>query len=99
MLHHISAKCRMRESPRVEAGAAQLDPHVLAVAAAQVVAPAPELLRESVDLVLVVAEHLRHLARRHAVAVGDDVRGHGGAAHAVAAVDVLDDLLALVAGR
>ena len=44
------------------------------------------------------AQHLAHLARGRAPAVGDDVGGHGGAALAVAPVEVLDDALALLAG-
>jgi hypothetical protein len=83
----------------IEASALELGVHVLVVAAVGVVGPAPELLRERVDLVLGVAQDLRHLARRHAVAVGDHVGGHGGAARAVARVQVLDDLLALIARR
>ena len=51
-----------------------------------------------VDLLGRVAERLADLARGRAVAVGDDVRGHRRAARAVPLVDVLDDLLALVAG-
>ena len=44
-------------------------------------------------------EHLAHLAHGAARAVGDDVGGHRRAALAVASVDVLDHLLALVAAR
>ncbi len=43
------------------------------------------------------AERLAHFARSHAVAVSDDVGGHGGAALAVTLVDMLDDFFALVA--
>ena len=43
------------------------------------------------------SESLAHFARGHAVAIGDDVGGHGGAALAVSLVDVLDDFFALVA--
>ena len=43
------------------------------------------------------AQGLAHFARGHAVAIGDDVGGHGGAAFAIALVDVLDDFFALVA--
>ncbi len=60
--------------------------------------PARELLREPVHLFGGVAERLPHLARRHPVAVRDDVRRHPRAARAIFLVDVLDDFLALVAG-
>ncbi len=53
--------------------------------------------RELIDLLGRKAEHLADLAHRAARAIGDDVRGHRGAAFAVAPIDVLDDLLALVA--
>ena len=59
--------------------------------------PAPKMLGEPVDLLGREAERLADLARRGAVAVGDDVGGHGGAVRAVLLVDVLDDALALVA--
>ena len=45
------------------------------------------------------AQHLADLAHGAARAVGDHVGGHRGAAFSVAAIDVLDDLLALVAAR
>ena len=44
-------------------------------------------------------EHLADLARGAAVAVGDDVRGHGRPRRPVALVDVLDDPLAAVPAR
>ena len=53
--------------------------------------------RELVDLLGRKAEHLADLAHGAARAIGDDIRGHRGAAFAVAPIDVLDDLLALVA--
>ncbi len=56
-------------------------------------------LGEPVDLRKREAEHLADLAHGAARAVGDDVGGHRRAALAVALVDVLDDLLALVAAR
>src|ERR1700676_3714441 len=43
------------------------------------------------------AQHLADLAHGAARAVGDHIGGHRGAALPVAAVDVLDDLLALIA--
>ena len=43
------------------------------------------------------SERLAHFARGHAIAIGDDVGGHGGAALAVSLVDILDDFFALVA--
>ena len=61
--------------------------------------PASELLGERVDLLRRVAEGLGGLARRGAVAVGDDVGRHAGAVGAVLLVDVLDDFFALVPRR
>src|SRR6202011_4621086 len=43
------------------------------------------------------AQGLAHFAGSHAVAIGDDVGGHGGTALAVSLVDVLNDFFALVA--
>ncbi len=43
------------------------------------------------------AQRLAHFSRGHAVAVGDDVGGHGGAELAVTLVDVLDNFFAFVA--
>ena len=60
---------------------------------------APHVLGEAVDLVLGDAEHLADLARGAAVAVGDDVRGHGRPRRPVALVDVLDDALPAVPAR
>jgi hypothetical protein len=40
---------------------------------------------------------LLHFAPRHAVAIGDDVGGHGGAAFAIAFVQILNDAFALIA--
>ena len=50
-----------------------------------------------VECLHVEAEDLADFARGEAAAVGDDVGGHGGAALAVALVDVLDDAFALFA--
>jgi hypothetical protein len=58
-----------------------------------------EQLREPIDLVEPEAERLPDLADGATRAVADDGRRHGGAARAVATIDVLDDLLATVAGR
>jgi len=41
-------------------------------------------------------ERLAHFARGHAVAIGDDVGGHGRAALAIFLVEILDDFFALV---
>ena len=54
---------------------------------------------QTVDLLYRDAEHLAYLPGGAAVAVGDDVRGHGGALGPVAFVDVLDHPLAAVAAR
>src|SRR5450631_130299 len=43
------------------------------------------------------AQRFAHFARGHAVAIGDDVGGHGGAALAISLVNILDDFFALVA--
>src|SRR5947208_8643807 len=43
------------------------------------------------------SQRLAHFAVGHAIAIGDDVGGHGGAAFAVSLVDVLNDFFALVA--
>ena len=43
------------------------------------------------------AQDLAHFPPRHAIAVGNDVGGHGGAAFAIAFVQILNDALALVA--
>src|SRR5215471_13998929 len=45
------------------------------------------------------SQRLAHLAHSHAVAISDDVRGHGGAALAMALVDILNDFFALIAAR
>ena len=60
---------------------------------------AMEQAREPVQHVVRQAEHLAHLPHRVPALEGDDVRGHGRAPPAVAAVDLLDDLLAAVAAR
>src|SRR5208283_2053856 len=53
--------------------------------------------RELVDLFGWKAEHLADLTHRAPRTIGDDVRRHRGAALAIAPIDILDDLLALVA--
>ena len=57
-----------------------------------------DALREASDRLGIHSEHLAHLAHGHLDPVGDHVRGHRGAHPAVFVEDVLDDLLALVAG-
>src|SRR5436305_4182693 len=42
------------------------------------------------------SQRLAHFAGGHAIAIGDDVGGHGGAALAISLVDVLNDFLPLV---
>ena len=42
------------------------------------------------------SQRLSHFPCCHAVAIGDDVRGHGSAALAITPVDVLNDLLAFI---
>ena len=82
----------------VEAGGTQLLAQVLVVAAAGVVAPAAELLRQAVHLVRGEPQGLGGLPGGALVPVGDDVGGHRRAVVAVAAVDVLDHLLPGLAG-
>jgi hypothetical protein len=53
---------------------------------------------EARELIFIEAEGLADFARGGAAAIADDVGGHGCAEFAVALVDVLDDLLALIAG-
>src|ERR1035438_5466882 len=53
---------------------------------------------EAGELFFIEAQGLADLASCRAAAIGDDVGGHGGAEGAVAFVDVLDHLLAMVAG-
>ena len=43
------------------------------------------------------SQRLAHFARGHAIAIGDDVGGHGGAAFAITLVNILNDFFALVA--
>src|SRR5262249_48639402 len=74
------------------------EPGLERVVRVHVLEPAHEA-REAVDLLGGKAEDLADLAGGAAVAVGDDVRGHGRAPRAVALVDVLDHALAAVAPR
>ena len=50
------------------------------------------------ELIFVEAEGLADFARGGAASVADDVGGHGGAEFAVVLIDVLNDLLAVIAG-
>ena len=59
--------------------------------------PVADKARETRELLFFEAERLAHFARRRAAAIGDDVGGHGRAQRAVALVDVLDDLFAMIA--
>ncbi len=61
--------------------------------------PAGQVLGDARELLLGEAERAAGVAHRHARAIGDHVRGHGGAARAVLGVDVLDHLLAAIARR
>ena len=81
----------------VEAGLSELCGQRFGVATTDVVAPGAELSGELVDLIVGITQGLGNLANRGAIAIGDDVGGHCGAVRAVAPIDVLDDLLALVA--
>src|SRR5207247_3341577 len=63
------------------------------------VAMCAQQLGEAVHLLEREAERLARLAHGAARAIADDGRRHGGAALAVAAVDVLDDFFPAVAGR
>src|SRR4051812_50222847 len=42
-------------------------------------------------------QSLAHFTSRHAIAIGDDVGSHGGAAFAITFVQILNDALALIA--
>ena len=53
---------------------------------------------EAGELLVFEAERLAYFARRGTAAIADDVGGHGCAELAIALVDVLDDLLAVIAG-
>ena len=53
---------------------------------------------ETGELIFFEAERLADLARGRAAAIADDVSGHGSAEFAIALVDVLDDLFAMIAG-
>ena len=53
--------------------------------------------RNFVQSFRIEAQGLAHFAPGHAVAIGDDVGGHGGAAFAIAFVQILNDAFALVA--
>ncbi len=53
--------------------------------------------RQFVDLLRGKAEHLGDLAHRASAAIGDHIRRHRAAAFPVAAINVLDDFLALFA--
>ena len=53
--------------------------------------------RNFVQCFRIEAQGLAHFAPRHAVAIGDDIGSHGGAAFAVTLVQILNDALALVA--
>ena len=61
--------------------------------------PDRQVARDAIELLLGEAERAPRVAHRHARPVGDHVRGHGGAARAVAFVHVLDHQLALIARR
>ena len=82
---------------RIEAGAFQLRGHRLDALADLAEVPGAEGLREFVGLLEREAERFADFARRGAIAIGDDVRGHRRAVNAVRFVDVLDDALALIA--
>src|SRR5579884_1025956 len=59
--------------------------------------PAPDELREAAERLFVEAENLTDIAHGGTAAIADHVRGHGGAEAAIARVDVLNDLFALIA--
>ena len=61
--------------------------------------PGTDRLGETVDHRLGDVERRAHLAHRHPRPEGDDVRDHAGALRAVALVDVLDHLLAVLGGE
>ncbi len=79
----------------VEAGVSEVVAERLVFAAPL---PMADEAGEAAERFFVEAERLADLARGGLAAIGDDVGGHGRAEFAVALVDVLDGLLALVAG-
>ena len=60
--------------------------------------PVADQAGEPRELVLLKAKRLAHFARGGAAAIGDDVGSHRRAQRAIALIDVLNDLFALVAG-
>ena len=91
-------KCCTRRSAGIEAGCLRA-PRAASRSRSRISPKfqVPSGLRELVGLLQREAERLADFARGGAVAVGDDVRGHRRAVHAVRLVDVLDDPLALIA--
>src|SRR5881296_3505619 len=81
---------------RIDAAGAELRGELVVLVR---VAVRAQQLRQPVHLLEREAERLARLAHGAARAVADDGRRHGGAALAVAAIDVLDDLFAAVPGR
>ncbi len=61
--------------------------------------PGRDRRRDPLQGVGVEAERLAHLARRHAVAIGDDIGRHRRPTLTVALVEILDHALTLVAAR
>src|ERR1039458_3393016 len=53
--------------------------------------------RHSLQRLGIESQRLAHFARRHAIAIGDHVGGHGRAALSITLIDVLDHALPLVA--
>src|SRR5438046_9218724 len=80
---------------RIDAAGAELRSELVVLVR---VAVRAQQLGQPVHLLEREAERLARLAHGAARAVADDGRRHGGAALAVAAVDVLDDLFAAIAG-
>src|SRR6266567_6486549 len=59
--------------------------------------PLRDCSRDFAQSFRIEAEDFANFARCHATAVSDDVSSHGGAAFAIAAVQILDDGFAIVA--
>src|SRR5579864_3811261 len=87
----IFANARMAQ---VEAGVAKA---VIKSVVGVAIFPVRDRRGNFVESFGIEAKHFADFARRHAAAIGDDVRGHGRAAFAISAVKILNYFFALVA--
>ena len=86
-----------------QAGMVEVEPGVAEAAVEGVVLvaeiPRWRRRRKFLQRFRIEAQNLAHFARGHAVAIGDDVGGHGGAARAITLVDILNHSFAFVSAR